>query len=223
MLISLAELKTYRIVAAGVDIGRVLDIVFPRGQWTVRYIVVWSDTLDRQIAFPASHIGQVDDRKRELAVDAQPDLVEASPRLDLSRQIERHEEEQLYEHYGWPPYWLQEEHDVTPIGSLSGESEELDVGDQPESGHPEVQLGTRFIEAYTVHANEGEFGALEDIVIDDARWTIPYLAVEAPSREGTVLVETGRIGRVDWITEDIYVLLPAATILEGPAIVRPNR
>lgn len=216
MLLTFSELKSYRITVAGFDVGQFADVIFPRGQWTVRYIVVWSDLLNREIALPASHVVQVDRDKRTFQIDAQPDLVETSPHLDLTRRVERHEEQQLYEHYGWPPDWLQDEHDVTPVGPLSDESEQLDISERVEAGSPELQVVSRCIGDFTVHANEEELGVLDEVVIDDLRWNIPFLAIDTPLRESSVLVETGRVSRVDWISKDIYVSLPAATLIEGP-------
>lgn len=216
MLIAFDRFKTYRVIAGGTDVGRLANVVFPRGQWIVRYVVVWSDVVDRQIAVPAARVTRVDHDGRAIRVDVEPDRVEASPQLDLTRRIERREEEQLYEHYGWPPYWLQEEHDVTPIGPLSGESEQMDVADQAEFAAPELELATHLVGAFAVHANEAEFGVLKDVIVDDRRWIIPCIAVDAPAREESVLIETGSISRVDWVSREVHVALPAATLLSGP-------
>jgi hypothetical protein len=217
MLIGHTELKTYQVVSAEGEIGRLVDIVFPRGQWSVRYLVAWSDALDREIALPPSQVMRLDRPGHVLEVDVRRDRVEASPELDLTRRIERYEEEQLYEHYGWPPYWLQEENDVTPIGILSGEQEQTGPIDERETASPELQLANEVIGAYAVHANEGPFGVLQDVLVESETWMVSYVAVSAPPREGSVLVETDRIERVDWIAQEMYVSLPIATLLEGPA------
>jgi hypothetical protein len=223
MLIAFAELKTYRIVSPKRDIGRMADIAFPRGQWFTRYLIAWSDELDREVALPASRVRQIDRDAHTLHAAVDLDRVEASPRWDLTRRIERHEEQQLYEHYGWPPYWLREEHDVTPIGALSGESERMEGPDESQFEHSEMQLATRFMGAFAVHANEGEFGVLQDIVLDDTTWMIPYLAVDAPAQEGFFLVDTGHVARLDWVAKEVYISLPAATLIAGPAYTSPER
>ena len=212
MLIGLTELKTYQVASTDGEVGRVVDIVFPQGQWSVRYLVAWSDELGREIALPSSGVLHIRPDDRLVQVDAEKDRVEASPELEMSRRIERQEEEQLYEHYGWPPYWLAEENDVTPIGILSEEVESIEPIDERESANPELQLAGELVGSYAVHALEAQFGVLQDVVIDNQTWMIPYVAVDAP-----LLVETGCIGRVDWVAKEIHVSLPAAVLLDGPA------
>lgn len=221
MWIGLMELKTCQVMSADGEIGRLVDIAFPRGQWSVRYVVVWSGGLDREIALPASGIRGVDRKDRLVHVDAEQDRVEASPALDVSRRIEHHEEEQLYEHYGWSPYWLEEEHEVTPTGALSGEREEIGSADEREFAGPEMQLATELLGAYAVHSNEGQFGVLQDLVVDSASWRISCLAVDTPLRPEGVLVETDWVERIDWITKELYVSLPADILADGP-VYRPQ-
>lgn len=217
MLIGLTELKTYRVASADGEIGRLADIVFPQSQWSVRYLVVWSEALDRGVALPPSQVMRLDREGRVLEVDVRRDRIEASPNFDVTRRIERYEEEQLYEHYGWPPYWLQEENDVTPIGILSDEQEQTEPTDERESANPQLQLANELTGAYAVHANEGPLGVLQDAVVESETWMVSYVAVAAPPREGSILVETDRIERVDWVAQEMYVSLPIATLLDGPA------
>jgi sporulation protein YlmC with PRC-barrel domain len=216
VLIGLTELKTYQVTSRGGEIGRVADVVFPRGEWVVRYIVVRSDELERKIILPCSCLEQANRRKRLLEADVERSQVEASPDLDLTKQIEHREEQDLYECYGWPPYWLQEEQDVTPTGALSGEPEQTGGPDQAEFSSPELQLATDLVGAYAVHAHEGEFGVLQDIAVDDQTWMIPYLVVDAPAKHSCILVETDRVSEVDWVTKEVYVSLPADMLLDSP-------
>lgn len=105
---------------------------------------------------PVSHIVQVDRDNHTFGVDAEPHLVEATPYLDVGGRTEREEEQRFYEHYGWPPYSPQAEHDMTPIGSLSGELEQVKGTDHAEGGFSELQLASQFVGAYKVHASEEE-------------------------------------------------------------------
>jgi len=216
MLVGLTDIKTYQIVSKDGEIGRLIDVVFPRGEWMVRYVAAWSDSLDKRLVLPSSCLGQLDGERHLIRADVDRERVEASPDLDLTKRVERREEEQLYESYGWPPYWLQEEHDVTPTGALSGEAEETEPADEREFAGPQLQLATEVVGAYAVHSHEGEWGVLQDILVDDQTWTMPYLAVNAPAGEGSVLVETGRVGEVNWIAKEAYISLPAAVLAESP-------
>lgn len=141
MLNAFEELKTYRVISPRGEIGRVADTVFPRGQWCVRYLIAWSDELNREVVLPASRVRPSARQTHALRVEVNPDQIETSPRWDLTRRIEDREEQELYEHYGWPPYWLEEEQDVAPIGALFGESERVEEEpDEPGRERPEMQL-----------------------------------------------------------------------------------
>jgi hypothetical protein len=221
MWIGLTEFKNYQVISTDGAIGRLVDLIFPQGQWSVRYLLVWSQELNRALALPASGILQVYRDEYFLRFDAAQDRVEASPELDVTRRLERREEEQLYEHYGWPPYWLQGEHDVTPIGVLSGEPEDTGSPDVTTFDHPELQGANELVGTYKVHSSEGEFGAVQDVIVADETWLIPGLAISAPAIEGGVLIETDWIERVDWVTKEMYVALPAEFLAEGP-VHRPR-
>lgn len=224
MLNAFEELKTYRVISPRGEIGRVADIVFPRGQWCVRYLIAWSDELNREVVLPASRVRPSARQTHALRVEVNPDQIETSPRWDLTRRIEDREEQELYEHYGWPPYWLEEEQDVAPIGALFGESERVEEEpDEPGRERPEMQLVSGLVGAFAVHARETEFGVLQDIVLDDRTWLIHYLVVDSPSQTGSKLVGTDYVGRLDWVENEVYLSLPASTLAEGPVYTSPQR
>jgi sporulation protein YlmC with PRC-barrel domain len=79
-----------------------------------------------------------------------------------------------------------------------------------------LQFATDLPDAYAVHANEGEAGVVQDVVVDDETWQIQYLAVQILSKRHSVLIETDGVSEVDWIAKDIYVSLPVSTIVEAP-------
>jgi hypothetical protein len=216
MLIGLTELKTYQIISGAESIGRLADVLFSRGEWTARYVVVDSDDLGRKISLPISCLHEPDRNARTIQADVDLDRVETSPDVDLSKDVERQAETDLYEHYGWPPYWLQDEQDVNPTGILSGEAERKNVADQAEFISPELQLATKVLGAYAVHANEGEFGVLQDVLVEVETWMIENLAVDTPQKQGCMLLETDSVSEVDWVAGEIYVALPAATLLASP-------
>ena len=221
MIVGLTELKTFYIVSDGEEIGRVCDILLPRGEWVVRYIAAWSEEMGRNILLPCSCLQEVDRDKRTIRADVQRSQVEESPDMDLTKQIERQAEQELYEYYGWPPYWLQEEQDVNPTGVLSGEAEKMSESDQSEFQSPELQPATNIAGAYAVHSNEGEFGILQDILVDAETCTVQYLAVDTPDNEGSILVETDHVSEIDWIAREVYLSLPADMLLDSP-VYRPQ-
>ena len=218
MLESVGRLREYRLGSDKGDIGRVDDIVFPRGQWVVRYLVASMERPRRQALFPVACLGALDGETRKLRCDLQRELIEATPELDLTKQIDRRDEEQVFEAYGWPPYWMQGEQEVTPTGMLSGEPAREEPADQTELESPELQLARDVTGGFVVHSNEGEFGLCSDFVIDDDAWTIRYITVDSPLEGRGILVETDWVSRIDWVMKEMYLGLPHKTIAGSPTL-----
>lgn len=215
MLIGLTDLKTYQAISEDGANGRLFDMLFPRGEWIVRYIVLQMDDLDRQTTVPSSCLQQLNPDNHTLEVHVNRSRMAASPDLDLTKRIERKDEQALYDNYGWPPYWLQDEQDVTPTGILSGEPERLSMFEPAEFDSTELQRVTETVGDYAVHTLEGELGVLQDVLINDRTWTITRLAVDVSEKREPVLVETDRVREIDWITKEIYVSLTKEELPEG--------
>ncbi len=67
MLVSLTELKTYRVEGTDGDIGRIDDLVVPQNEWIARYIVVTMEDLDRSALLLTASLGQLNRRKHTLS------------------------------------------------------------------------------------------------------------------------------------------------------------
>lgn len=65
----------------------------------------------------------------------------------------------------------------------------------------------------------GGVGRVEDFIVDDDTWTLPYLVVDSrnwlPGRK--VLVATEQVGQIAWSDHHVDVLLPRWEIEESPA------
>jgi hypothetical protein len=73
--------------------------------------------------------------------------VKDSPDIDLP--VSRQMETSLYDYYGWSPYW---------------------------SGHDDPHLRSiAAVIGYNISASDGEIGNVEDFLLEDADWSIPYL------------------------------------------------
>lgn len=73
---------------------------------------------------------------------------------------------------------------------------------------------------YHVAATDGEFGKVQDFLFDDKTWVIHYLVVETPSSlgKGKVLILPFAVGRPDWETRRLSVLLNCEQIRTGPPL-----
>jgi sporulation protein YlmC with PRC-barrel domain len=66
---------------------------------------------------------------------------------------------------------------------------------------------TEDVIGYTIHALDGEIGAVEDLIVDDEAWSIRYLVVNTGSwlSGKNVLVLADWIRKVEWLEEKVYL------------------
>ena len=88
----------------------------------------------------------------------------------------------------------------------------------PPSKHPPHLRGMYAMTGCHIHAEDAEFGHVEDFVIDDTTWMIRYLIVDTrnwwPGKR--VLVSPQWVERVNWTDSRIDVALHRDTIEQAP-------
>ena len=74
------------------------------------------------------------------------------------------------------------------------------------------------LHSFTIHAHDGEIGAIQDVLWDDAHWTIRYLVVDTgkwlPGR--SVLLSPAAARFVDWLERRIPVNLSCQQVKDSP-------
>lgn len=76
------------------------------------------------------------------------------------------------------------------------------------------------LERYTVHATDGDVGRVEDFLLDDERWAIRYLVVNAGSfLDGRrVLVSPISLRDVEWSARSFHLSLTVEKVKNSPSI-----
>lgn len=71
---------------------------------------------------------------------------------------------------------------------------------------------------YTLEAEDGEIGHVEDFIVDDETWTIRYMVVDTrtwlPGRK--VLVAPGWINSIDWSESKVTVFMTKEQVKTSP-------
>jgi len=105
---SLNEVRGYHIDATDGAIGHVTDLVMSDDDWLIRYMVV--DTRNwlpgRHVLIPPIIITAINWDESTVSVELTQEQVKASPELEYAQPITRAYESRLYDHYGWPAYWI---------------------------------------------------------------------------------------------------------------------
>ncbi|MGO8738903.1 PRC-barrel domain-containing protein [Rhodoblastus sp.] len=212
MLKLASALNGYCIKASDGEIGTIADFLFDDRTWATRWLVVdtgkWLTT--RKVLLHPSAIGKVDHERRELPVALTLAQVQGSPELSehepVSMQMERH----LYDYYGWEPMGIGSTFHSNPIASKYSAPPIFMFAPRTESGiHPiDCDPHLRSLEAitgYHVIGDDGAIGKVENLLVDDAGWSVPYLVIDAGNwwSGKHVLISRHAVKEISWVDREI--------------------
>lgn len=212
MLRVLKEIKGYKVGAIDDDFGSVRDVLFDDEGWIVRYLVVaagpWLFGRRVLIGWPA--LGEPDWTERRFPVSLTKEQVKEAPSIDADAPVSRRMERELFGYYGWDPYWA-------PAATLPPKT--LETKDNWDID--EVHLRSlNEVTGYYVQAADGEIGHVEDLIVDDERWDIRYLAIDTknwlPGRK--VVIAPDWVESFDWADRRARVNLTKAQIEASPPL-----
>jgi sporulation protein YlmC with PRC-barrel domain len=211
MLWTASGIKGYAILASDGKIGTVADFLFDDDSWLVRWLVVDTGTwlTGRKVLLPPFVLGHADPAKREFSVKMTMAQVKDSPDVDTERSVSRQMESNVYEYYGWRPYWGTGFYmgsygysgdawtGVPPLGSRRPEGEA--ASNQRDNDDPHLR-SVQAVTGYHINATDGEIGHVEDLLVDDADWSIHYFVVDTknwwPAKK--VLISPASAHDINW-------------------------
>ncbi len=224
-------LDGFRIHATDGDIGHLEDFYFDDDHWTVRYVVVKTGPwlFGREVLLAPPSFTEVDWARRELKASLSRGQIRDAPGRDLARPISRAFESRLHRHYGVAPYWQAggawtgglgptgpgASYGMPQAGPIVLE-EQLDSGDGPVDYH--LRSSDELV-GYRIETLDGELGHLDDFLLDDAAWKIPYLVVDARRRlrSSKILLATGWVEGTGFPVRRVRVCVQREAMLSAPA------
>lgn len=189
MLWNASKIKGYAVAASDGDIGTVSDLLFDDRSWQIRWLVVDTGTwfTERKVLLPTSALGHADGRTETFSVKLTRQQVKDSPDIDTARPVSRQAETDIYGYYGWNPYWggglsaggfgtgM-----TTPLLEPTPETQRVHR-EAVEAQHGNDDPNLRSIDAvegYYIKATDGDIGHVEDMLVDEADWSIHYLVID---------------------------------------------
>lgn len=105
----------YRIHASDGDIGHIEDLLIDEETWAIRYLIVNTSNwwLGHQVLIPADWIEDVSWPDAKASVNLTRQAVKDAPPYNPLMPVDRKTEISIYNHYGRPGYWLDEEQHET--------------------------------------------------------------------------------------------------------------
>ena len=189
MLLSLKDLKDYKVMAVDGEAGSVVDFFFEDENWTVSDIIVDTGKFlsGRKVLISPEKFGKPDGKNQHFPANVTKSTVKdsagISTKLPISKQREQEKE-------GIPPA----SHD-----------------------NPHLQ-STEEVLGYTIQATDGEIGHVEDFILDDETWKIRYLVVDTRKwlMGGKVLIGPDWFDHIDWSESKFYLNRKREDIKNSP-------
>jgi len=229
MLRKASEITGFTIGASDGSIGAVTDLLFDDSTWLVRWFVVDTGHIvpGRKVLLPPLVLGHVNHIGDQLSVRLTKQQVMDSPDINSDEPVSRHMESNLYDYYGWTPYWSTGFYmggygyagsmiaPPLPTGSILRQREHTQG--QTSSGDPNLR-SVHEVSRYRIHARDGGIGHVADFLIEDADWSVHYLVVDTknwwPGRR--VLVSPMSIREIDWSSELVNLDVNRKLIEDSP-------
>ncbi len=220
---SLKKMIGYSAESLDGKIGEVDNFYFDTPEWFIRYAVIETGGLlnSKRVLISPESFGEPLWQERKFPISLSKEKIENSPTVEEKRPITMQEEENLIDYYGWDTYWgLGPYVNLHPrvLAPIRHIPEYVPEDNYIRDSDNSILKGLYDIEGFSIHASDGVFGRVEDIIIEDESWIIRYLVIDTrrylPSKK--VLIAPEWIEMVNWSTEEIYVDLEKETIKDTP-------
>jgi uncharacterized protein YrrD len=214
MLRHASEINEYAVHASDGPIGTVSDFLFEDTTWLVRWLVVntgnWLS--GREVLLPPSALSHVNHIGHQFNVKLTRQQVKDCPDADTDQPVSRQHEANIYNYYGWSPYWGAGSYmGVAGYGGYLGGSmiappalglmlRETDIDEaQRTKGDPTLR-SVKEVTGYHIHARDGEVGHVDDFLVEDDDWSIHYLVVDTKNwwPGNKVLVSPLAVRSIKW-------------------------
>ena len=220
MLRRAGSLKDYHIRATDGNMGRIKDFLFDGDEWVVRYAVV--DTSEwlsgRKVLLVPDVLGLPSIEGEVLPVELTREQVRNGPDIDTEKPVSRQNEIDLFEYYGWSPYWGAGHGGFTRPAVRTVEPEQKEAAGVAPPGDPHLR-SMHEVDGYTIKATDDDVGHVEDFVVDDEGWLVRYVVVDTrkwlPGKR--VLVSPDWVEKIRWRDRAVWVELTKDQIKGGPA------
>ncbi len=231
MLQVISPLKGFAIEASDGGIGTVVDFLFDDASWKVRWIVIDCGTWlrGRKVLIHPSAISREDLQKAQFGVALTKAQVEGSPALAEDQPVSQQVESQLYAYYGCDPLWGGANRSAIPgamasplmappyMGLVSLDKAETRGEGISRGADPHLRSVVE-VTGYRVRALDGEIGHIQNLMIDDADWSIHYFIVDTHNWwfGQSVLISPLAVKAIAWFDHHVELSVSRKLVKASP-------
>ena len=152
----------------------------------------------------------------EVSVNLTVRQVEASPDAGVDQPVTDELERRLFDHYRWDPFWSAADSEAAAPSSpptAAGTEADREGEDGPGLGSAGAMKG------FAVHGTDGEIGSIDNVFIDDVRWSVRYLVVATRGWLHAKLVQIPLhvVKDIDWKAQAATLRVTRERISSAPA------
>lgn len=215
MLVKASLVRQCDAVGGDGTLGEIDDLYFDEFGWRVCYFVVATGDIlagKRSLA-PLSYLESANWTAKRLSMRMSKQGLLDEPLSDLDHDVASQFEKHNAGYVAWPPPT------PTPEGSTSqvplGEPHHPGTDDE---GKPLLR-SAKEISGYVIEASDGRCGHLEDLLIDDKRWTVESLLIDPRNLlPGTLrLVPASMVDHCEWLSHSVRMNVGKQQIRNCPA------
>jgi len=210
MLTSAREIIGFRVITQDGKAGRVRDMYIKDNIWAVRFFVAGTRRIlpSFGILMNTSTVEWIDlHRKRvltSLSRRGMRNCPKASSRITVS---ERRENAYIKTNMIHGPH-------MTPF-IYGGMATPTTLEEPAIQTLPNELRSIKKVIGYRIHHEDGEFGLLDDFLIEDNFWILRYLVVKRPDGR-RILVATDRVEIVSWLKQGLWVGMNRSDAAQAP-------
>lgn len=213
MLYSLKSLVDCKIQAIDGELGKMDEFYFDDRTWVIRYMIVDTSnwTTGKKVLLSPLVIQQPDIANKQIIVRLTKNQIQDSPDIDTQKPLARQNTGDISDADYWPAYGM-----TTLPPTMIPVNENIPKED---TGYKDPHLrSSDEVIGYNISALDGEFGHIDDIIIDDDSWTIEYWIIKTknwlPGKK--VLISPQSINSISWEDEKVYVDMTTDSIKNSP-------
>ncbi|MAT91481.1 MAG: hypothetical protein CME59_02660 [Halioglobus sp.] len=221
MLFGIDELKGMKLSALDGEIGKCMDFLFDDEHWAIRYMDARAGSwlTGRRVLISPISLGGPDWDAGQLPVRLSREQIKDSPAPAQDQPVSRDFERSFFKFYGYGYYWMGGA--TWGAGLLPSELENRYLAETVDDDSKDNHLRSlQEVTHYKVMAGGEKVGRLDNLLVDAASWTAPYVVVDTGNwlAHERVVLPSRWVGDISWAKREVVLQVASQQVEAAPAL-----